>query len=74
MHFNPEDINAAADLARAVEEGFAMRHRKPEPVPEPPAAALPFPGITGTQYLIGIAILSLALLGVAVIIHRGLVA
>jgi hypothetical protein len=74
MHFNPEDIKAAADVARAVEKGLAMRHKRPDPAPEPSAAAVPFAGITGTQYLIGIAILSLALLGVAVIIHHGLVA
>jgi hypothetical protein len=71
MDFNPEWIKAAADLFRVAEDGYAMRNKKPDPLPEP-AAAVPFPGITGTQYLIGIAMLSLALLAMGLMIHHGL--
>ena len=83
---NPEWIEAAADLASAVEKGVAMRgNRKPaEPAV---AAAVPTPvnftfnGLSGEDWMKGILImagavlvLAAAMLASAAIIHHGLVA
>jgi hypothetical protein len=77
--FNPEWIEAAADAAAVVEKGVAMRSRKQAEAAATPPAALPPPtvvvnSITGAEYLFGMFVLALAMLGAAVIIHHGLTA
>jgi hypothetical protein len=70
----PATVTAAADVAAAIENGVAMRRSKsPENSPTAPALAAPA-GISGADFLTGMMLLALALLGAAVIIRSGLVA
>jgi hypothetical protein len=76
MIANPNDILAAAAVAALFQNGVAMRQHKHDASPPPPAqpaATVPV-GITGAQYLIGMMMLTLALLGAAMIVHHGLTA
>ena len=73
--FNPEWIEAAADVVAAIEKGVSMRSRKqPEATAAPPPPTVVVNGITGAEYLLGVFLLALAVLGAAVIIHHGLTA
>jgi hypothetical protein len=70
---NPEWIGAAAEVAAAV-EGVAVFGKKQEAAAAP--AAVPgyatTTSLTPTIFLVGVAILAMAMLGAAVIIHHGL--
>jgi hypothetical protein len=68
----PEIVTAAADVAVAVENGVAMSRRTKPPDPSPPPPPTAAAGISGAEFLIGMMILALAVLGAAVIIHHGL--
>jgi hypothetical protein len=83
---NPEWIEAAADLAAAVEKGVAMRGNR-KPVEAVAAAAAPTPvnvnisGITRDDFLIGmlilagaVVVLAAAVLAHAAVVHHGLIA
>jgi hypothetical protein len=82
IHLDPQWFEAAGTDALVVKAGVDMlNHRKkngeptaPAPVAETPAvAAVPaLSGITGTEYMLGIMVPALALLGAALIIHHGL--
>jgi hypothetical protein len=75
--FNPEWIDAAADVAAAVEKGVAMRNRKQAEAaatPAPPPPTVMANGITGAECLLGMFLLAVAVLGAAFIIHHGLTA
>ena len=61
----PEIVNAAAEVVVAVENGVAMRRNQP---PSNPPPALPTAsGISGTEFMVGMAILALALVGAALL-------
>ena len=72
---NPLWVDAAGTAMLAVESGVAMLNRKPA---EKTAAAASTPvnvvvqGISGQEFLMGMFILALAMLGAALIIHHGL--
>lgn len=71
----PEIVSAAADVAVALENGVAMKPwRNKPPDPPPPPSAVASGGISGTDFLIGMMIIALALLSAAVIVRQGLVA
>jgi hypothetical protein len=77
VHFDPAAIEAAGTVALAAETGAAMLGKGKKRVPAP---AAPTPvnatinGITGQDLLIAVAILALAIIAAALIIHHGLVA
>lgn len=76
INVNPLWVDAVGTATLAAETGVAMLKRKPD---EKAAAAAPTPvnmvlGITGQEFLIGMCILALAMLGAAVIIRNGLIA
>jgi hypothetical protein len=70
----PEIVTAAADVAVAIENGVGMRRNPPAPPPAPPAVAIPAGGISGAEFLIGIAILALAILAHGLMVRNGLMA
>jgi len=81
IHLDPQWFEAGGTDALVVKAGVDMlSHRKkndapaaPAPVAETRAAVVPvFSGITGTEYMLGMMVLALALLGAALIIHHGL--
>jgi hypothetical protein len=71
-------LEAAGTGILAAETGVAMAFNKK--AAEKTATAAPTPvnvtmnGITGTEYLLGMVLLALAMLGAALIIHHGLTA
>ena len=72
---NPLWVDAVGTAILAAESGVAMLNRKPA---EETATAASTPvnvvvqSITGQEYLIGMFLLALAMLGAALIIHHGL--
>jgi hypothetical protein len=77
VHFDPAAIEAAGTVVLAAETGVAMLNRGKKAVPAPTTPTpvnVTISGITGTEFLIGIVILALAVLAAAAIIHHGLVA
>ena len=77
VHIDPAWFEAAGTGILAAETGAAMRIRKQAEVAATPPAAWPPPtlvvnGITGVEYLFGMCLLALAVLGAALIIHHGL--
>jgi hypothetical protein len=77
VNVNPLWVDAVGTAMLAAESGVAMLNRKSA---EKTATAAPTPvnvvvqGITGQEYLIGMFLLALAMLGAALIIHHGLTA
>jgi hypothetical protein len=77
---SPEWIEAAADLAAAVEKGVAMRNRKPVEIPTAPAGpTVVVDGISKEDFIKAAMILAAAVLGLAaamlasaLIVHHGL--
>jgi hypothetical protein len=69
-----EMVAAAADVAVAVENGVAMRRNKQSeaPPPAPPPLDSAAAGFSGSEFLIGMLMLALAVLGAALIVHHGL--
>jgi hypothetical protein len=77
VHFDPAAIEAAGTVVLAAETGAAMLNKGKKVVPAPAAPTpvnVTITGMTGTEFLIGIVILALAVLAAAAIIHHGLVA
>jgi hypothetical protein len=82
--FNPEWIDAAADVAAVVEKGVAMRNRKQAEAaatPAPPSPTVVVNGISRDDFLMGVLImagavlvLAAAMLAGAAIVHHGLTA
>lgn len=68
----PEIVTAVADAAVAIENGVAMSRRN-SPPPAPPAVAVPAGGISGAEFLIGMAMIALAILAHALIVRSGMV-
>lgn len=67
---DPNWIVAAAGMVTAAEGGVVM-FKKSETAPAAPTGGN---GISGSEYLLGMLILAIAMLGAAAIIHHGLVA
>jgi hypothetical protein len=63
----PEIVSAAAELAVAVENGVGMRRNRPRNNPPPALAAATASGISGTEFMVGMTILALALVGAALL-------
>lgn len=76
VHVDPGWFEAAGTDAMAAKIGVDMLlHKKAESAAAAtPAACVPASGITGAEFLLGMMILALALLGAAAIIHHGLTA
>jgi hypothetical protein len=79
VHIDPTWFEAAGTGILAAETGAAMHIRKqaevadtPPPAPLPPTVVVN--SITGVEYLFGMCLLALAMLGAALIIHHGLTA
>lgn len=60
----PEIFTAAADVAVAVENGVAMRRNNPPEPPSPPTASAT--GMSGPEFLLGMAMVAAAVLALAV--------
>ena len=76
VHVDPGWFEAAGTDAMAAKIGVDMLlHKKAQSAaPTAPAASIPAYGITGAEFLLGMVILALALLGAAAIAHHGLTA
>jgi hypothetical protein len=71
---DPAWLSAAAETAAAVEGGVTMFNKKAGAKAAPAAPTVVVSGMTGTEFLIGVFILAIAMLGAALIVHHGLVA
>jgi hypothetical protein len=74
VHFDPAAIEAAGTVILAAETGVAMAFSSKKTASTPAGPTVVVNGITGAEYLLGMFLLALAMLGAAVIIHHGLVA
>ncbi len=74
VHVDPLWIEAAGTGILAAETGVSMIHNKKTASTAPPPSTVVENGITGAEYLFGMFLLALAMLGAALIIHHGLTA
>jgi hypothetical protein len=72
--FDPAWLSAAAETAAVVEGGVTMFNKKAGAKAAPTAPTVVVSGMTRTEFLIGVFILAIAMLGAALIVHYGLVA